>query len=341
MGLIAEPDLRQGLALHDGRRRDHDLGQGLAAFLPAPAPVRIGRERTALFQVGIEQARITGQEFGQRLAGRSHHQHVAGPDEVILERRQDRPFAPLHQAQGLFRQAGEMPSRRALANQLGIRRNGDLGDEMPAGFVAHVISQSGPVRQQTGRYKNHIPQPRRRHHQSGDGKVEKRERRDLHLDESRIDEKVGRRSDERRHATQHGGVAQRDHQFRHRAAVTVRQGFHDRDEDDDDGNVVEKRADRNGHHQGHQHGDDQTGVAAAKAQDQPGAPVQDSGADHALAHHQKRHHRDQGRIGEALEDAGGRQGRRPVGADDREEMEKYQPHADDAERPHLHRSALE
>ena len=341
MRFIAEPDLRQGLALHAGRRGDHDLGQGLAAFLPAPARVRIGSQRTALFQVGIQQPRVLGQESGQRLAGRRHHQHVAGPDDVIFERRQDRLFAPLHQAQGLFRQAGEMPPRRAFSDQFGIRRNGDLGDEMPAVALGQAVGQSGPVRQQPGRYKNHIPQPRRRHHQAGDGEVEKRERRDLHLDEGRVDEKVGRRSDERRHAAQNRGVAQRDHQFRHRPAVTVRQGFHDRDEDDDDGDVVEKRADGNGRHQDHQQGHDQPGVAAAQAQDQPGAPVQDSGADHALAHHQKRQHRDQGRIGEALQDAGRGQGRPSVGADDREEMEKYQQHADDAEGRHLHRRALE
>ena len=140
MGVIAKADLGQSAPDQARGRGHHQFRQHPVALVPGP--VFVFRLVAAVLQVRVEQAGILGQDLGESLARRRHHQHVIGARLIVLKRRQDGRLAALDHAHGHVGQAGEQAARGVPADQVRIPGDGDLADELLALPVEQAIGQA-------------------------------------------------------------------------------------------------------------------------------------------------------------------------------------------------------
>ncbi len=289
-----EADLVECPADHPRGRGDHGFGQRLV--LHRGEFLACLRAAAVRLQKALQYLRVVGEGLGDGFAGAGENHRIGGFQGNAVKRGQQDMLPPLDKADGDVAQARELSGDRFLADQRAVRGYFHLDNELLARHIHHIALHRAAFGQDARNNDQGIDQTGNGQHGTRNGEIEKADLRLPGLYRGGHDQQVGGGADQRRHATEDGGVAQRDHQGRGRAVQTLGQGGHQRDEDDHHRRIVHEGADQQ--HGRQHHGDGQHRMMAAQRNKAADRLFQRPGTDNALPHHQQREYGDQRRIGD-------------------------------------------
>ena len=223
--------------------------------------------------------------LGQRLARRGEDDLVTATKDDTVEGRQERVLATLNEPHRDVRKRLEHAGDGPLTDEYASRPHLDLREELFAAALDQRLHGRGAIGQNPRRHERDVNEPGRRQDQPRNREVEETDPGKAETHRRAGHQEIRARADERRHAAEDGGVAERNHDPAGRATHALGQRGHDGDEDDHHRGVVEDRAQEN--HRQQRQPDRRRRVMATQHDEATDGVVERAGPNHALANHQQ------------------------------------------------------